>query len=164
MSGSLPLDMFWALPTERKPMDRPNTHWRDNKSHLSWEHLGIPLGRAHWWENEYWTSLLTLLALWPWLRQVAQKWMNRSKFILKASLSDRKCRKRTETFSCKQHITTSYKKKITKKSLHLFHHVLTYCSFFSACLTTVNSFQMVFSTVHASIKNHQLIYMKERKL
>jgi len=39
--GCLPLEVFRACPTGRRPRGRPRTRWRDYISHLAWEHLGI---------------------------------------------------------------------------------------------------------------------------
>ncbi len=39
--GRLPLEVFHACQTGRRPCGRPGTHWRDYISHLSWEHLRI---------------------------------------------------------------------------------------------------------------------------
>ena len=36
--GHLPVEVFWAHPTKRRPRGRP----RDNIFHLSWESLGLP--------------------------------------------------------------------------------------------------------------------------
>ena len=59
---------------------------------------------------------------------------------------------RTQTVSsCKQHITTSYKKKITKKSFHPFHHTLSYKSFLqclSQCSQQLSVCQMLIYTAH----------------
>jgi len=43
LPGHLPLEVFWACPTGRRPRGRPRTHWRDYVSLLAWEHLGISL-------------------------------------------------------------------------------------------------------------------------
>lgn len=44
--GHLPLELFWARPTGRKPRGRPRTRWRDYMSHLASEHPRIPQGGA----------------------------------------------------------------------------------------------------------------------
>ena len=41
-SGCLPLEVFRARPTGRRPQGRPRTRWRDDISLLAWECLGIP--------------------------------------------------------------------------------------------------------------------------
>ncbi|KAI3358475.1 hypothetical protein L3Q82_014705, partial [Scortum barcoo] len=38
----LPLEVFQVHPTGKRPWGRPKTRWRDYKSHLPWECLGIP--------------------------------------------------------------------------------------------------------------------------
>lgn len=38
--GPLPLDVFRAHPTSRRPWRRPRIHWWDYMSHLAWECLG----------------------------------------------------------------------------------------------------------------------------
>ena len=38
----LPLEVFRAHPTGRRPRGRPRTRWRDYISLLAWERLGIP--------------------------------------------------------------------------------------------------------------------------
>ena len=40
--GRLPLEVFQARPTGRRPRGRPRTRWRDYISLLAWERLGIP--------------------------------------------------------------------------------------------------------------------------
>jgi len=40
--GCLPLEVFWARPTGRRPWGKPRIHWRDYISHLAWERLAIP--------------------------------------------------------------------------------------------------------------------------
>jgi len=40
--GRLPLEVFQAPPTGRRPRGRPRTRWRDYISQLAWERLGIP--------------------------------------------------------------------------------------------------------------------------
>lgn len=42
--GRLPLEVFQAHPTGRRPWRRPRTQWRDYISHLACECLGIPPG------------------------------------------------------------------------------------------------------------------------
>ena len=42
--GRLPLEVFRARPTGRRPRGRPRTRWRDYISLLAWERLGIPQG------------------------------------------------------------------------------------------------------------------------
>jgi len=37
---TLPLEVFRARPTRRRPRDRPRTPWRDYLAHLAWERLG----------------------------------------------------------------------------------------------------------------------------
>jgi len=37
--GRLPLEVFRACPTGRRPRGRPRTRWRDYISHLAWERL-----------------------------------------------------------------------------------------------------------------------------
>jgi len=36
-TGRLPLEVFWARPTGRRPRGRPGTRWRDYISHLAWK-------------------------------------------------------------------------------------------------------------------------------
>jgi len=38
----IPLEVFQARPTGRRPRGRPRTRWRDYISLLAWERLGIP--------------------------------------------------------------------------------------------------------------------------
>ena len=40
--GRLPLEVFRACPSGRRPRGRPRTRWRDYISQLAWEGLGIP--------------------------------------------------------------------------------------------------------------------------
>lgn len=37
----LPLEVFQARPTGRRPWGRLRTCWRDNLTHLAWEHFRI---------------------------------------------------------------------------------------------------------------------------
>jgi len=39
--GRIPLEVFRAHPTGRKPRGRPRTRWRDYISHLAWGRLRI---------------------------------------------------------------------------------------------------------------------------
>lgn len=78
-----------------------------------------------------------------------------SKWILDGSFVPMRMflkQERTQTVSsCKQHITTSYKKKITKKSFHPFHHTLSYKSFLqcsSQCCQQLSVCQMLIYTAH----------------
>lgn len=41
--GRLPLDVLQARPSSTRPQGTPRTHWSDYISHVSWEHLRIPL-------------------------------------------------------------------------------------------------------------------------
>jgi len=61
--GRLPLEVFQARPTGRRPRGRPRTRWRDYISWLACERLGIPqneLGNVAG-ERKVWVSLLGLL-------------------------------------------------------------------------------------------------------
>ncbi|KAK3543929.1 hypothetical protein QTP70_031842 [Hemibagrus guttatus] len=61
--GRLPVEMFRACPTGKRPRGRPRTRWRDYVFRLAWERLGVPpeeleeVAR----EREVWASLLRLL-------------------------------------------------------------------------------------------------------
>ena len=61
--GRLPLEVFRARPTGRRPRGRPRTRWRDYISLLAWEHLGIPQEELESvaGEKEAWRALLDLL-------------------------------------------------------------------------------------------------------
>ena len=61
--GRLPLEVFRARPTGRRPRGRPRTRWRDYISLLAWEHLGIPQEELDSvaGEKEAWRALLDLL-------------------------------------------------------------------------------------------------------
>jgi len=61
--GRLPLEVFQARPTGRRPRVRPRTHWRDYISQLAFERLGIPQNELENvpGEREVWVSLLGLL-------------------------------------------------------------------------------------------------------
>ncbi len=61
--GHLPVGVFWACPTSRRPRGRPRTCWRDYISHLAWECLGIPPEELESvaGERDVWTTLLSLL-------------------------------------------------------------------------------------------------------
>jgi len=62
-SGRLPLEVFRARPTGRRPRGRPRTHWRDYISRLAWERLGIPQEELESvaGEKEAWGALLSQL-------------------------------------------------------------------------------------------------------
>lgn len=132
----------------------PRTCQKDYISHLSWEHLGMPkeepvpgkknsglLCSRYWHFDPYqdkwfkdgwiggWMSSNNSIAL---VNLVGVCPNGNAMFLTQ---------ERTQTTSsCKQHITTSYKKKITTKSFHPFHQILSYKSFFSARLSAVDSF------------------------
>ena len=61
--GRLPLEVFRARPTGRRPRGRPRTRWRDYISLLAWERLGIPQEELESvaGEKEAWRALLDLL-------------------------------------------------------------------------------------------------------
>jgi len=61
--GRLPLEVFQALPTGRRPRGRPRTRWRDYISQLAWGRLGILRNELQSvaGEREAWVSLLGLL-------------------------------------------------------------------------------------------------------
>jgi len=61
--GRLPLEVFQARPTGRRPRGRPRTRWRDYISWLAWECLGIPQNELESvaGEREVWVDLLGLL-------------------------------------------------------------------------------------------------------
>ncbi|KAK9541149.1 hypothetical protein VZT92_001216 [Zoarces viviparus] len=61
--GRLPLEVFQARSTGKRPRGRPRTRWRDYISQLAWEHLGIPQNELEHvaGEREVWVSLLGLL-------------------------------------------------------------------------------------------------------
>ncbi|KAK3518331.1 hypothetical protein QTP86_003614 [Hemibagrus guttatus] len=61
--GRLPVEVFWAFPTGKRPWGRPRTRWRDYVYRLAWERLRIPpedLEEVSG-EREVWASLLRLL-------------------------------------------------------------------------------------------------------
>ena len=62
--GRLPLELFWARPTGRRPRGRPRTRWRDYMSHLALEHPRIPQGVLEIFagERDVWSTLLRLLS------------------------------------------------------------------------------------------------------
>lgn len=62
MSGSLPLETFWARQDLMETSGKPRDRLQNYTSHLSWEHLGIPQGRACRWEKDEWTAPLALPA------------------------------------------------------------------------------------------------------
>ena len=61
--GRLPLEVFRARPTGRRPRGRPRNRWRDYISLLAWERLGIPQEELESvaGEKEAWRALLDLL-------------------------------------------------------------------------------------------------------
>ena len=61
--GRLPLEVFRARPTGRRPRGRPRTSWRDYISLLAWKRLGIPQEELESvaGEKEAWRALLDLL-------------------------------------------------------------------------------------------------------
>uniref|UniRef100_A0A8C2ZC47 Reverse transcriptase domain-containing protein n=1 Tax=Cyclopterus lumpus TaxID=8103 RepID=A0A8C2ZC47_CYCLU len=61
--GRLPLEVFRARPTGRRPRGRPRTRWRDYISRLALERLGIPQNELESvaGEREAWVGLLNLL-------------------------------------------------------------------------------------------------------
>ena len=61
--GRLPLEVFRARPTGRRPRGRPRARWRDYISLLAWERLGIPQGELEGVAGvkDVWRSLLSLL-------------------------------------------------------------------------------------------------------
>ncbi|KAL1274594.1 hypothetical protein QQF64_027408 [Cirrhinus molitorella] len=61
--GRLPMEVFRACPTRRRPRGRPRTRWRDYVSQLAWQCLGVPPGELEdvSGEREVWSSLLRLL-------------------------------------------------------------------------------------------------------
>ena len=61
--GRLPLEVFRARPTGKRPRGRPRTRWRDYISLLAWEGLGIPQEELESvaGEKEAWRALLNLL-------------------------------------------------------------------------------------------------------
>jgi len=56
--------VFQARPTGRRPRGRPRTHWRDYRSHLAWEHLGVLQEELECFaeKRDVWGALLGLLA------------------------------------------------------------------------------------------------------
>jgi len=62
--GRLPLEVFRACPTKRRPQGRPRTPWRDFMSLLAWERLGIQRDelKSVAGERDVWVCLLNLLA------------------------------------------------------------------------------------------------------
>ena len=58
--GRLPLEVFQARPTGRRPRGRPRTRWRDYISRLAWERLGVPQNELESvaGEREAWVGLL----------------------------------------------------------------------------------------------------------
>ena len=63
--GRLPLEVFRARPTGKRPRGRPRTHWRDYISGLAWERLGVPqeeLDNCCWGRGTSGISLLSLHA------------------------------------------------------------------------------------------------------
>jgi len=62
-TGRLPLEVFQARPTGKRPRGRPRIRWRDYISRLAWECLGIPQNELEnvAGEREVWVSLLCLL-------------------------------------------------------------------------------------------------------
>ena len=65
--GRLPLEVFQARPTGRRPRGRPRTRWRDYISRLAWERLGVPQNELESvaGEREAWVGLLGQLPLRP---------------------------------------------------------------------------------------------------
>uniref|UniRef100_A0A8C2ZPF1 Reverse transcriptase domain-containing protein n=1 Tax=Cyclopterus lumpus TaxID=8103 RepID=A0A8C2ZPF1_CYCLU len=61
--GRLPLEVFRARPTGRRPRGRPRTRWRDYISRLALERLGIPQNELESvaGEREAWVGLLNPL-------------------------------------------------------------------------------------------------------
>ena len=61
--GRLPVEVFRARPTGRRPRGRPRTRWRDYVSRLAWERLGVPPEELEevCVDREVWVSLLRLL-------------------------------------------------------------------------------------------------------
>ena len=59
----LPLEVFPARPTGRRPGGRPRTGWRDYISQLAWGRLGVPQEELEnvAGEKGAWSSLLSLL-------------------------------------------------------------------------------------------------------
>ncbi len=68
--GRLPLEVFRARPTGRRPQGRPRTHWRDYISHLAWERFKIPQEelKSVAGVKDVWSAQLSLLPLGPDLR------------------------------------------------------------------------------------------------
>jgi len=58
--GRLPLEVFRARPTGRRPRDRPRTRWRDYIPHLAWERFGVSQEELEsvTGEKEVWGALL----------------------------------------------------------------------------------------------------------
>lgn len=61
--GRLPLEVFRARPTGRRPRGRPRARWRDYISLLAWERLGIPQEELECvaGERDAWNTRLCLL-------------------------------------------------------------------------------------------------------
>jgi len=61
--GCLPLEVFRACPTGRKPRGRPRTRWGDYISRPAWERLGIPQEELESvaGEKEAWGALFSRL-------------------------------------------------------------------------------------------------------
>ena len=60
----LPVEVFRARPTGRKPRGRPRMRWRDYVSRLTWESLGVPPEELEEvaGDRDVWVSLLKLLS------------------------------------------------------------------------------------------------------
>jgi len=69
-SRALPLEVFRARPTGRRPRGRPRTLWRDNIDHLAWERHGISQEELESvaGEKESWGAL-------PYKRKTMDGWM-----------------------------------------------------------------------------------------
>lgn len=65
--GRLPLEVFQARPTGKRPQGRPRTRRRDWISHLAWESPGIPQKNLESVvrKRDIWNTLLSLLSLRP---------------------------------------------------------------------------------------------------
>ncbi len=61
--GRIPLEVFWARPTGRRPRARLRTCWRDYISHLAWKCFGIPPQDQEniAGERDVWNTLFSLL-------------------------------------------------------------------------------------------------------
>ncbi len=76
----LPMEVFQACPTGRRPRGRPRSRWRDYISALAWEHLGFPQSELAdvTREREVWDPLLKLLPQQP--QTSSWWWMDRWTF------------------------------------------------------------------------------------